>query len=127
MHWYILKHLCLPLASLTNNEKLSFAIGVPSLAIPVDKDTVLCQKQFTGCDEAVHPVLHPLSLRGLRIVTEFQHLTYENRLVKGAFYLYSNLQKARRLEADPLTIDHLIRYGHNHFANISLLILIETL
>lgn len=68
-----------------------------------------------------------LSSRGLWIVTEFQHLTYENRLVKGAFYLYSNLQKARRLEVDPLTIDRLIRYGHNHFANISLLILIETL
>lgn len=50
-----------PASGFTHNEKLSFAIGALLLAISVDKDTGLCWKQFTGCDEAVHPVLHPLS------------------------------------------------------------------
>lgn len=60
MHWYILNYLCLPLASLTMTS-YHLLLGHLFFAIPDDKDTGLCQKQFTGCDEAEHPVLHPLS------------------------------------------------------------------
>lgn len=45
----------MPGSGFTHNEKLSLDFGTPLTVILVDKETGLCLKQFTGCDEVIYP------------------------------------------------------------------------